>query len=83
MGSVDEIARELAARLEAGPGEHIALLASMWADEVEVLHDPAMPTDGVFPGVEIDRRERAAFERMRGAFPDLRHEAVEVEVRVP
>ena len=76
MLTTDAIARDLAERLAAGPGRHLELLGPLWGDEVEVLHDPAMPTDGTFPGVEIARRERAAFERMQQAIPDLRHESV-------
>jgi ketosteroid isomerase-like protein len=74
------IARRLAAAFRAGPADAQSTLRSLYADEVELRHIPALPSDGPVDGTRLREgqdREAAAIGR---AIPGYAYDDVNVEV---
>ena len=78
--AVERVAAQLQAAFNAGPDEAQAVLRALYADEVELRHVPALPSDGIVDGARLrdaSGREAAA---VKGAIPDLHYAGVEVTV---
>jgi hypothetical protein len=72
--TTDEVAAELRAALDGGPKSLIDAAGRRFGDKVEVVHEPAMPSDGVMDGAELRTmtgNETAAIEQ---GIPDASYE---------
>jgi hypothetical protein len=78
--SIEDIAARLQAAAVESPEAYTATLATLWADEVNVTHEPARQWDHPRPRADqvgLHEREDAAF---RQAMPDFRQEDVAVTI---
>jgi hypothetical protein len=58
--------------------EYVEFLSKLWADEVDVRHEPPMAADGVYRGHDFAAKERLGHEALHRAVPDLHHEDIVV-----
>jgi ketosteroid isomerase-like protein len=83
MRAMDAGVNDVAGRLRDAAGDLAAsqeALSGLFADEVQLRHDPPHPSDGPIPGrllAEVSRREVAAVTR---ALPDAVHSDSEITV---
>jgi hypothetical protein len=74
------LADEIDAAFRAGIRESRVVLGRMWADQVDVCHDPPQPGDGPMAGVDLARIQLEEMTIFDQVAPDLHHDAVRVTV---
>jgi ketosteroid isomerase-like protein len=76
-------ATDIAAQLRAVADDRVAsseLLASLFAEEVELRHTPASPFDGPIPGAALADAVRGEVQAVAQAMPDATHEPGDITV---
>lgn len=75
-----EVARCLEQALVAGPDHFRPALGQLYADEVELRHEPPLPPDGVVDGRRLAESSEKEAAAIAGALQDQRYDRVEVTV---
>jgi hypothetical protein len=79
MELTSAVADQLRAAFHAGPDEAQDAMRSLYAEQVEVRHVPALPSDGVVHRarlLEVSTREAAA---VRSAIPDEHYGEIHID----
>ena len=75
-----EVARAFERALAAGPDEFRPTLGGLYAEEVELRHEPALPSDGVVDGRRLAASSDREAAAITGALSDQRYDDVDVSV---
>jgi hypothetical protein len=76
----DEVARTLEEGIAAGPATFRRILAGLYADQVELRHEPALPSDGIVDGARLGASSDREASAMTGVLADVRYGDGEVVV---